>query len=180
MDISITFEEALELYNNEEYEEAYEFFVKLAEQENVNAMMQIGYMLFHGHGIPKDSKKAYDWYKKAADKNNASAQYYYAWYCLETEKLDIGKQYLEMAVGNCYREAIYDIAKFYAFGDFQFEKNMQKAIIYYEQACLLKKREACLDLYIACKKFMGKSQAIGHIYEKIGFFKTLKILLNIR
>jgi TPR repeat protein len=35
----------------------------------------LGYSYFYGHGVKKDERKAVEWYKKAAAKNDAKALY---------------------------------------------------------------------------------------------------------
>jgi len=177
MDILMKFEKATELYNNKKHKSAYQAFLELAEKEEVNSMMQVAYMLINGEGVQQNIREGYIWYKKTADKNKASAQYYYGWYCLDNKKIETGKKYLNMAIKNQYKDAIYDVAKLYAFEGFGYEKDINKAIFLYEQACLLNKKDACLGLYLASKELGGKKKAIRYIQEKIGYFKYFKIIL---
>lgn len=53
--------------------EAVRWYKIAAEQENVYAMEQLGYIYGNGIGIPRDYKEAYAWYLKAASKGSPDA-----------------------------------------------------------------------------------------------------------
>ena len=46
-----------------------------AEEGDVKAQYNLGYMYANGQGVPKDAAEAYKWYRKAADQGSAPAQY---------------------------------------------------------------------------------------------------------
>ena len=48
---------------------------KLAAAGNAEAQYRIGVIYENGDGVPKDMKKAVEWYQKAAEQGNAAAQY---------------------------------------------------------------------------------------------------------
>src|SRR5438445_688560 len=46
-----------------------------AEQGNVDAQFDLGFMYQNGDGVPKDSAQAVQWYRRAAEQGYAKAQY---------------------------------------------------------------------------------------------------------
>ena len=73
-----TYEIAKAYYDAGNYPAAYEEFLKLADSDNADALIQtkLGIMHSYGEGTKVDFKKAFEWFKKAAiqDKDNAIAQ----------------------------------------------------------------------------------------------------------
>jgi Sel1 repeat len=59
---------------SQDYKQAFEWYRKAAEQGNMLAQSQLGYMYGGGLGIPKDSGQALQWYGKAAERGYAHAQ----------------------------------------------------------------------------------------------------------
>lgn len=51
-------------------------YLQAAEQGDMNAMAQVGYMYYTGKGVTKDFDKAFKWSTKAAEKGDASAMNY--------------------------------------------------------------------------------------------------------
>ena len=68
---------------NEDYDQAMEWYLKAVEAGEACAMNQIGYMYQNGLGVELDYAQAMEWYLKAADAGNAGAMnnigtmYYY-------------------------------------------------------------------------------------------------------
>ena len=62
-------------YDEGEYERAFAAYLKLAEQGDVYSQIFVGWMYHSGNGIQKDIQKAKDWYKLAAESNDAQAQF---------------------------------------------------------------------------------------------------------
>lgn len=56
---------------------------KIAEQGNMHALNRLGLLYDNGEGIPENPEKAYEYYRKAADKGLAAAEFNVA-YCLES------------------------------------------------------------------------------------------------
>ena len=67
------FDKAWDLYDEENYKEAYPLFYALAEQGHCNSKHQVADMLFLGEGVEKDDITAYKWYQEAADGGSAKA-----------------------------------------------------------------------------------------------------------
>ena len=66
--------EAIQLYNNGKYEEAYNLFVKFAKVEkNSEAQLYLGMLYEAGEGVEKDIEKAKYWYKKSYRQKNLDA-----------------------------------------------------------------------------------------------------------
>ena len=51
------------------------WYRRAAEAGNVDAELNLGYMLFHGEGAPRDRETGLRWYEKAADAGLPAAQY---------------------------------------------------------------------------------------------------------
>ncbi len=66
-------EEAIELYENDAYEEAMRAFRQ--HKKNMDAQYYIGMMYYEGFGVPKDLEEAKRWFKKASRQGSLDAQY---------------------------------------------------------------------------------------------------------
>jgi len=69
------FNEAEELYGNEEYEKAIPLLEALAKEGYAPAQYDLGVIYLNGDGAPQDDAKALEWTRKAAEQGNADAQY---------------------------------------------------------------------------------------------------------
>ena len=58
-----------------------DFYQKAANKGNEEAMFALGNMYKMGKGVEKNMNIAVDWFRKAAEKGHAAAQYQYG-YCL--------------------------------------------------------------------------------------------------
>ncbi len=64
-----------EIYReSKDYEEAFKWYRKAAEQGYANAQTILGSIYANGLGVSKDIKEAVRWYRKAAEQGNANAQ----------------------------------------------------------------------------------------------------------
>jgi TPR repeat protein len=68
------FDEGARLYKAKDYAGAARVFLKLAEQGNARAQLQMGYQYAYGEGVRQSHDQAVRWYRKAADQGNATAQ----------------------------------------------------------------------------------------------------------
>lgn len=59
----------------QDYEKAFYWFTKSAEQHNDKAQYNLGVMYANGQGVQKNFKNAYYWFFKAAKKGNTDAKY---------------------------------------------------------------------------------------------------------
>lgn len=67
--------EAYAVYKMGRYDQAYERYLALAENGNIQGMLNLAGMYGDGKGTPKDQGKALEWYRKAADQGNGTAMY---------------------------------------------------------------------------------------------------------
>ena len=63
-----------EYYDNEQYDEAIQWFHKAAEQDYAEAQFDLGNCYYYGWGVTKDYTQAVAWYRKAAEQGHADAQ----------------------------------------------------------------------------------------------------------
>lgn len=68
------YEKGEEYFRQENYDKAFEWYMKSAEKGYVSAIHDVGYMYAEGKGVAQDYSKAMEWYRKAADQGNALAQ----------------------------------------------------------------------------------------------------------
>ena len=85
-------------------------FQRSAEFKNTEAYYCLGEMYFYGQGTTQDYKKAFDWYKKAADEGNlAKAQYKIGELLFEgtyvKQDKAMGINYIKLAFQNGYPKA---------------------------------------------------------------------------
>ncbi|WP_435938651.1 tetratricopeptide repeat protein [Moraxella bovoculi] len=67
--------QAISHYINQNYDQAFNIFKKLAEQGDAAAQNELSYMYDNGQGVHQDYHQAASWYKKAAEQRYAKAQY---------------------------------------------------------------------------------------------------------
>lgn len=68
------FEEGVEAYQNNNYQQAFAIFLPLAQAGNVDAQLSVGTMYDRGQGVEKDPQEALKWYKIAADQGDNIAK----------------------------------------------------------------------------------------------------------
>jgi hypothetical protein len=69
----------------QDYAEAFVWFRKAAERDNVKAKVRLGLMYDMGWGVPQDNAASFGWYQSAAEQGNAVGQFW---------------------LGSCYRNGI--------------------------------------------------------------------------
>jgi TPR repeat protein len=69
-------DEAIELFENGEYQKAYDIFYDLAlDNTDDEAMYFLGIIYYDGLGMDKDEDKASKWWKKSANRGNLDAKF---------------------------------------------------------------------------------------------------------
>jgi len=58
---------------DQDYNKAFEFYTKSAEQGNSTAMNNLGFCYHNGHACDQNDTKAFEWYEKSAQLGNSSA-----------------------------------------------------------------------------------------------------------
>ena len=66
--------QAINHYNNKEYQMAIPLFQKAAESGNIDAQYWLGRCFYNGLSVKKDYSQAVYWYRKAAEQGDAAAQ----------------------------------------------------------------------------------------------------------
>lgn len=67
--------EALKAYRNEDYSLAKKLWINESDNDNDQAMVNLGLLYLKGEGVQKDFALAKDWFEKALKYENASAYY---------------------------------------------------------------------------------------------------------
>ncbi len=66
---------AVELFEKDRYQEAYEIFKELAREGDAEAMYYIGVLYYEGWGVEKSVDKAVEWWKRANRRGSLDAKY---------------------------------------------------------------------------------------------------------
>lgn len=66
---------AMSHYDNQNYNQAFSIFKRLAEQGNASAQYNLGVMYEKGLGVKQDDAQAVWWYQKSAEQGYADAQF---------------------------------------------------------------------------------------------------------
>ena len=65
-------------YHEGNYNEAFKWFLKSADQGDVISQKYLGLMYYEGNGISQDYEQAYTWFMKSAKQGNYLSQYWIA------------------------------------------------------------------------------------------------------
>jgi TPR repeat protein len=68
-------EEAIALYDNQEFEKAYDIFVERSYKRDPEAFFYLGMMYFYGEGVEKDMDKCQEYWKKAMREGHQESAY---------------------------------------------------------------------------------------------------------
>ena len=68
------FEKGMAAYERGDYATALKEWRPLAEQGNVDALRNLGFMYWTGQGVPQNYAEAAKWYRKAAEQGDVNAQ----------------------------------------------------------------------------------------------------------
>ena len=71
-------------YEQKKYQEAFEHYTKASETGNAQAQYLVGSAYYTGEGTYRDYASAVTWFKRAAKKNHAKAQYNLAYFLIES------------------------------------------------------------------------------------------------
>ncbi|MCI6654992.1 MAG: sel1 repeat family protein [Clostridium sp.] len=120
-----------------DYQEAYRWLEKSAEQENRNAQYMLAYMYDLGLGVEQNYEEEYKWLEKSAEQENEAAQYmlahmYYYGKGMEENYQEAFKWYSKSAEkGNS--DAQNSLGDMYYYGK-GIEKNYQEAFKWYSES----------------------------------------------
>lgn len=127
-----TLEQGLAAYEAKKYEDAYRLLSPLAEKGNVEAAYRVGRMYEKGNGVSKDLTLAAKWYRQAASRGHAEAQYRvavgytYGLGGLNKDDAEAGRWLKKSAEGG-YKKAQKMLAEAYARGELGFSRDEKLA-----------------------------------------------------
>lgn len=165
-------------YDSQEYQQAYNILLKLAEQGHIKSQAIIASMLEEGKGVKSDRNQALYWYEKAAYNNHAQALYIWAIHNFEAlEKIDEGKKYLEKSVSLACPEAIHFLATCLDIGEYGYVKDEERAINLYKKACLLRYKMSCSYLYNILVEKNKKNEFREFVNREMGSIVMFKLMV---
>jgi len=104
---------------------------------DLKAQYDVGNMYLKGQGVTRDAKEAFQWFKKAADKNYSRAQYKLGYLYHRGEGTaknnDQAFKWVSKSAGQGYKPAMYYLGKLYAAGD-GVKENTQRALKWHNKA----------------------------------------------
>ena len=141
------------LGTEQDYEKAFIYYLKAAEQNDPDAQYRVGRMFLAGEGTEQNTPKAIEWLEKAANQNNPFAQYALGKIYFDGEYVpeDLKQAYswLKKASDNYHCFADYILGKMYDEGR-GVPKNSNTADTYYNSALksFIKKEAKSKDLML--------------------------------
>ena len=123
---------AIILFKNQKYSEALELFKILADNDNSDAMLYIGYIYEMEFGVKFNDNIIRDYYSRAASKGNKIAKIYFDFYKAKItgELLDFPEMKVHLclaAAQNGHAEAQFELFRCYYLGEGGTTKNYQEA-----------------------------------------------------
>ena len=162
------YNEAVELYNQEEYEKAFNIFLKLANNGNSDSQNSLADMYYYGEGTKKSLENANYWWEKAAIQGCPDSQCNFGYSEIESNNIKNGLKWIKEAVDNSHAHATYILAGYYYYGKYV-EQDRDKAIELYAKASNAGSSESTKDLVLALKKTYGRWR---------GLIKLLQIIFS--
>jgi len=129
------YDDAMELYDNQNFKAALNEFEPLAYIGNSKAQNMAGYMYHHGEGVKKDFNKAAKFYGMAAENGTALSQYNLG--VLYNDRLKNGKlalYWFTKAERSGDKDSARHLMYLYIDGDIGVDKDLSKAKYWAEKA----------------------------------------------
>lgn len=168
------FDKGLELYNNKDYEQAVECFIAGDKAGDAECTEYLGLCYFWGRGVETDLQKAAFYNEKAAKAGILSAMFDTA---LNYERghgvqQDINRAlyWLTEAANEEYADAFLELGNIYYFGLYGIEKDLNKALEYYQQGAELgelRSKTAVADFYIEGKIVEKNLEKAKELYQEV-------------
>lgn len=73
--LATPFDDGFKYYKQKDYEKAYEIFYTLASNGDIKSQYNIATLTLQGKGVKADRKKAFTWYKRAANSGHGPSMY---------------------------------------------------------------------------------------------------------
>ena len=138
-------EQALRLYEKNQFAKAYEVFDRLCEKGSAKACFSIAYMNENSQGIPKNLKKAHQFYDKSCTLGLAKACSNLALLLNEEGYENDAELALNFYKKSCDLKdarACYKLGSIYEKGEFV-RQNLKSSLSFYSQSCSFGFAEAC-------------------------------------
>lgn len=137
---------AMSHYDNQNYNQAFSIFKRLAEQGNASAQYNLGVMYEKGLGVKQDDAQAVWWYQKSAEQGYADAQFnlgnmYYNGQGIRQSHAN-AMTWWKKAYAQGHAKATYNIGILYDNGD-GVHQNKSTAKKWYGKACDLGHQGGC-------------------------------------
>ena len=88
----------------EDWERAFGWYRRAAEQGNAFAMYRLAFLYYHGKGVPKNDRRAFEWMHQSAREGEPGAQYnlgvFFLWGVGTPVERALGLRWLERAAGS--------------------------------------------------------------------------------
>lgn len=142
-----------------------------ADKGDAQSQLRLAERYMTGNGVVKDLDKAIEYYKKAADQNNITAEYALACYYNEKRNFLIASKYYKKAADKGDAKSQYMLGTYYEYG-LALPQNDDKALEYYKKAANqgdISAMFAAGDMYMVRKRDYKK--AIEYLKEpaKLGY-----------
>jgi TPR repeat protein len=171
---AVQVKKAYEFYEKKDFENAFIWYKKAADQNASQAQFIIGIMFEFGQGCEKSPEKAFIWYKKAADQDYSKAMTHVG-SCYFNEigtkkNLPQALKYLQKPADEGDSDALLLLGFMYHDGIDGIEKDLKKAISYYQKSADLGEFDGASNL----GKIISFAPEDYSMAEKKAAIKTLE------
>ena len=161
-------------YDEGKYKEAFDIFLNLAKNDNVDAQNNIACMYLDGFGVEKDIEEAFFWFEKAIKNENENSEYHLGQYKINSGNIEEGLILLNKAYMHCQDDATYLLANYYYNGTYV-QQDIIKSLKLFEEAAILGNKEALLKIIIYIDEKKGKLSAIKKILQVLARIVHLRL-----
>lgn len=131
-------------------EKAFFWYESAAQNEHINAMVDVGAFYLFGYAVARNIDEAIKWYKKAAKLNSPVAYHNLGYICFQNSELhDTAIEYFKKATALGYAESAYMLGIMFLYG-YGTEKAPKEALDFFVSSFKLGKDYTCRalgDLY---------------------------------
>jgi hypothetical protein len=161
---------ASELYREGKYQEAFQEYLRAAEQGDVHAQAFLAWMYKAGCGTQKNEGESIKWYRVAADRGYPLAQELLGYFYYQKEDYATARDWYEMAASQNYLSAIWRLGRMHLNGKGT-PVDVAKATALFEQAArqghVFSKRDLALLLIKGRRGFRSVFSGIRLLLQSI-------------
>jgi len=169
------YNKALDEYDNENYQKAFEMFFALAKQNLPEAKLELAYMFYEGQGVEQNLDDALYWFQQVLmDYDEVFRMIGWCYIKLGNHKKGVRFLHKALEVGDI--DAFDNLADIYNEGLYGVEVDKNKAIELYTYTCIEGMQKSCLNLGKLLKEL--NYDKVEYIQTHIGLLKFFKILLK--